>query len=424
MEQILNDIYYNAETGFSSVKSLHDRTKELKHNFTFKSVKEWYSKQSTNQIFTEKRIENDYIPIKCPSGELGCLQTDLLDISKYSGQNKGNTFLLCIIDITTKYAFVYPIKNKFTTTIAPLVEKTILEIKKTYPENQLTMTTDEGGEFLGDVSKVLKKYNIKHYKSLYKNNTAIVERFHKTLWGKIKRYTQSKKKLSFIDVIQQLIKNYNSTIHTSLSGLTPTEAYNKTFYLPPDIRPIPKDKIEIGMKVRHAIKKEIFDKKSFVNKYSRETYIVVGKQGNRYQLAKSLEGEKLKTEYLPRELKVVGEVEEEVIREGVKRSGTTERGGDNEERGIDKQLKKIKKARVQNKQKNEMKYFSKTHTEQAIPKEATRVIKSTEKGTTVKRNQKTTPELKLSTTQTKHITPLLNKREIQKTLKVLEMKKK
>ena len=60
MEQKLQDIYYDAETGLGSVDKLYRAAK--KHGFTRKQVQEFVKKQSLNQIFKPVGKRN-YFPI-------------------------------------------------------------------------------------------------------------------------------------------------------------------------------------------------------------------------------------------------------------------------------------------------------------------------------------------------------------------------
>ena len=61
-------------------------------------------------------------------------------ISKY---NKGIRYLLCAIDLFSKYAFVIPLKDKIGTTIANAFQS-ILDNSKRKPNK---ICVDEGSEF-------------------------------------------------------------------------------------------------------------------------------------------------------------------------------------------------------------------------------------------------------------------------------------
>ena len=70
---------------------------------------------------------------------LGVDSADMQSLSKY---NKGIKYLLCVIDLFSKYALVIPLKDKKTTSIVNAFQKTIAERKKT---NKIWV--DQGSEF-------------------------------------------------------------------------------------------------------------------------------------------------------------------------------------------------------------------------------------------------------------------------------------
>ena len=55
---------------------------------------------------------------------------DLADMQSRRKYNKGNKYLLCAIDLFSKYAWVIPIKDKKGTSIVNTIEKTISEGRK------------------------------------------------------------------------------------------------------------------------------------------------------------------------------------------------------------------------------------------------------------------------------------------------------
>jgi len=63
--------------------------------------------QQSKQV---KRI-NKFNPI-IARGPYHSVQFDLADFSNYSRLNQGVNFLMCIVDVYTRYAWVYPLKNK------------------------------------------------------------------------------------------------------------------------------------------------------------------------------------------------------------------------------------------------------------------------------------------------------------------------
>ena len=72
-------------------------------------------------------------------------------LSKY---DKGNKYLLCAIDIFSKYAWVIPIKGKKRTSIVNAFKKIISEGRK---PNKIWV--DQGSEFYNKSFKIFLKIN-------------------------------------------------------------------------------------------------------------------------------------------------------------------------------------------------------------------------------------------------------------------------
>ena len=79
---------------------------------------------------------------------------DLADMQSLSKYNKGNKYLLCAIDLFSKYAWVVPIKDKKGTSIVNAFQKIISEGRK---PNKIWV--DQGSEFYDNSFKVFLKIN-------------------------------------------------------------------------------------------------------------------------------------------------------------------------------------------------------------------------------------------------------------------------
>ena len=72
-------------------------------------------------------------------------------LSKY---NKGIKYLLCAIDLFSKYAWVAPLKDKREITVVNAFQKIISKRRKTDK-----IWVDQGGEFYNNLFKRLSKIN-------------------------------------------------------------------------------------------------------------------------------------------------------------------------------------------------------------------------------------------------------------------------
>ena len=96
-------------------------------------------------------------------------------ISKY---NKEIRYLLCVIDIFSKYAWVVPLKDKKGVIIVNAFQK-ILDSSKRKPNK---IWVDQGGEFYNNLFKrFLKINNIEMYSTYNERKSVVAERFIRTL---------------------------------------------------------------------------------------------------------------------------------------------------------------------------------------------------------------------------------------------------
>ena len=96
-------------------------------------------------------------------------------LSKY---NKGYRFLLCVIDIYSKYAWVIPLKDKKGISIVNAFQELLLNSKR--KPNKIWV--DKGSEFYNNsFKKWLQDNDIVTYSTNNEGKSAIAERFIRTL---------------------------------------------------------------------------------------------------------------------------------------------------------------------------------------------------------------------------------------------------
>ena len=102
---------------------------------------------------------------------------DMQSLSKY---NKGSKYLLCAIDLFSKYAWVVPLKDKRGMSIVNAFQKIISKRKP----NKIWV--DQNGGFYNKFSKrFLKINNIEMYSTYIERKSAVAESFIRTVESKI-----------------------------------------------------------------------------------------------------------------------------------------------------------------------------------------------------------------------------------------------
>ena len=110
---------------------------------------------------------------------------DLADMQLISKFNKGIKYLLCVIDLFSKYAWVVGIKDKKGASITNAFQS-ILKNSKRKPNK---IWVDHGSEFYNSVfKKFLKDNDIEMYSARNEGKSVVAERFIRTLKNKIYKH--------------------------------------------------------------------------------------------------------------------------------------------------------------------------------------------------------------------------------------------
>ena len=117
---------------------------------------------------------------------------DLADMQSLSRKNKSIKYLLCVIDLYSKYAFVIPLKDKKGISIFNAFNKIIKQSNR--KPNKIWV--DQGREFYNNVfEKWLSDNDINMYSTYNEDKSIVAERFNRTLKNKLyKQMTATGKK--------------------------------------------------------------------------------------------------------------------------------------------------------------------------------------------------------------------------------------
>ena len=197
------------------------------------------------------------------------LGVDLADMQSLSKYNKGVKYLLCAIDLFSKYAWVIPIKDKKGTSIVNAFKKKISEGQ----EKPNKIWVDQGSEFYNQSFKdFLKINNIKMYSTFNEGKSVVAERFIRTLKNKIFKHMTTILKNVYIDVLNDIVDKCNNTVHKTIK-IKPTDVTNNSFVEYNEESNKKGPKFKVGDCVRNSKYKNIFAK-SYVPNWSEEVFIV------------------------------------------------------------------------------------------------------------------------------------------------------
>ena len=130
-------------------------------------------------------------------------------LNKY---NKGIKYLLCAIDLFSKYAWVVTLKDKKGTSI---VNAFLEIISKGRKPNKIWV--DQDSEFYNTSFKdFLKMNNIEIYSTYNEGKSVIAERLIKTLKNKIFKHMTATSRNVYFNALDDIVNKYNNTVHKTI----------------------------------------------------------------------------------------------------------------------------------------------------------------------------------------------------------------
>ena len=127
---------------------------------------------------------------------------DLAFMDRLADENKGNKFILCIVDVLSKYAWCVPIKNKSAATVLNAL-KSVIEKSRRKPQK---IWVDKGSEFYNKEFKDwAKSNNITIDATDSESKSVIAESFIKTIKSKIQKYSTETNSRNWVDVSPEIV---------------------------------------------------------------------------------------------------------------------------------------------------------------------------------------------------------------------------
>ena len=203
-------------------------------------------------------------PIIVP-GPYHSISADLIDYQMFSRKNHGYKYILCVIDMFSRYNYVRPLHGKTAQEVAGKLEE-IIGSMKFVPR---FFTSDKGGEF--DIRNTFIKsvlednYHMVVYYTTGPKKNSMVERFNRTLKERIERYFTENKTKTWVDILEDFSNNINHSVNRSI-GMPPSEVTLENAKMirdklyPDRGKKVLCDKILVGDRVRVVLPKQVFDK--------------------------------------------------------------------------------------------------------------------------------------------------------------------
>ena len=145
-------------------------------------------------------------------------QADLIDLQKWYSSNRGYRYILVIIDIFTKFVYMFPVKQKDGFQIAKCFNKVYLS-----GDVPNILHTDQGSEFVNQhVKQVCAQFFVNHITGDgYSPQTqGFVESKNKHIKSLLNYYMISTQQNAYIDILEHVAFSINNTKH-HVTGFTP-----------------------------------------------------------------------------------------------------------------------------------------------------------------------------------------------------------
>ena len=280
----LASIYYDPSNrgGYAGVQPLYREVKRRKYPISLKEVKKWLKSQDTYTL--HKSIKRKFPRNKTRVTDMDeQWQLDLADVSNLKTHNEGYTFLLCVIDVLSKYAWVVPLKNKSAKEMVRGFQEVL---KQGQGRRPIRVQTDKGKEFLN--REFRQTFHDIHFFTTDNTETkaSIVERFQRTLKARMWRYFTHTRSRRYVDVLPQIVQAYNHSYHRSIRRspieVNPSnvlEVWETLYGTRSKRRPSPK--FHAGDRVRISKAKRTFDK-GYLPNWTSELFTVEKRVPDRY----------------------------------------------------------------------------------------------------------------------------------------------
>lgn len=208
--KLFKKIYFDPSNpaSFGSPELLYHEAVSQDPSVSLHDVKNWLSSQDTYTIHRDHRSQKRNRIVANTIDELW--EADLVDMQEFAEYNDNFKYLLCVIDVLSKYAWVVPLKTKASLEVVKSFEKIFKQGRK---PNKLR--TDRGKEFKNkDMENLTKQEKIYHYFTTNFLKACVVERFNRTLKTKMWKYFSANYTFKYIDVLDELVEGYNSKKHS------------------------------------------------------------------------------------------------------------------------------------------------------------------------------------------------------------------
>ena len=287
VNELLHRTFYDPKkpAGFAGYQQL--RRQAGKQGIAPKDVRRWLQTQPGYTLHqpVRRRFERRRVRV---NGLDEQWQADLADVQKLADSNDGVRYLLIVIDVLSRYAWVRPLPKKTGAEVARAFQDIFQEGRE--PDR---LQTDEGTEFLNStLTKILKERGIHHFVVYGDTKAQIVERFIRTLKGRMWRYFTAQNTHRYVERLDEFVQGYNAAYHRTI-GRSPDsvthdnaqEVWHRLYDEDASPKRPVRYRFQVGDQVRLSVKAETF-KKGYTPSWTEEIFVIARRVPGRPPLYK------------------------------------------------------------------------------------------------------------------------------------------
>ena len=327
LDKLLHSLYYDIDkaSAFSGRENIYRAARQILPTLKREDVNDWFAKETTYTLHKPVRF-------KFPRNKTVVMaiddqwQADLCDMRSLADYNDGRTFILTCIDCFSKHGWAEALIDKTGAEILAALKRIFKNGRK--PKR---LQTDKGSEFINSkVQRFLRDKNIDFFTTNSEMKASIVERYNRTLKGRMYKYFTAENTNRYIDALPSLVKGYNHSFHRSIKmkpinvDLHDQVAIRQNLYgthkkLKKRHSAPKKYKYMIGDLVRISKARRVF-RKGYLPSWTPEIFIIYDRVdfAQPFYYLRDYNGENLKGGFYAHELQLVREQEEYHIEKVIK----------------------------------------------------------------------------------------------------------
>lgn len=278
-EDFLNEMYFKIDWpgSFAGPSKLKQILKENGYDVKYDDILQWTQNQNAYSLLKPVRYRFKRNRV-ITTGIDNLWDGDLADVQNIKIHNDGYSYLLLLIDVFSRYIWIEPVKSKSKNDMY----RAFTELFARTERRPSKLRTDKGTEFTNKTVKLyLKSIGIKWYTTKNETKANYAERAIRTIKGLLYRYFIHNNTKRYVEVLQDIVKNYNNRPHRSLLSKTPSSVNGnnetmlwKRMYVD-TVKHVKhkKYKFQVGNQVRISHLKYVFQR-DWHQKWTEEYFVV------------------------------------------------------------------------------------------------------------------------------------------------------